>query len=266
MPAWIQSDPNADDGHCADAGLRECARDRRCSDPRIVTTGRTTTRRPALTPRAFCDTDAHVIRRGLEELPAQWREIAASLGVKRQATGPKVTVSKSAALPLSLGADEWLREVVYVLTSWEERVAHAAQLATRDTKETRRRPGRVVVPTAARMLAGHVNVLLALPAEPMMRAVSLKAAAALPPGTRGLVHEGAGYADVILDLSGADAGLDVLQLHHRGRRLLGETPPAVRRLHGVSCACGFAELRELLDEHGAFDGGARFLFKASARR
>ncbi|GII87088.1 hypothetical protein Ssi03_50780 [Sphaerisporangium siamense] len=254
MPYYLHSDPAADDGYWRNAGLTECARGDQCTDPRLLAVDGTTRRAPALTPRVFCAADEAVIAQVLAVLPARWRDVHAELGTKRQSSGPKVAVSKTAPIPLSENADELLRDIVAILTSWEERVAAVARLHI-DTDASRRRRAHIAVDAAARTLTKHLAVLLALPAEPMMRAVSLTTAATLPRGTRGLVREAAGYAEVFLDLSGADAGLEVLQLLRRCRRLLGETPPPVRRLDGVACGgCGFSELREVLDDDGVMAG------------
>lgn len=244
MPAWIHSDPNADDGHWRDDSQRECARGTRCTDPRIGSAGGKMVRLPALTPRAFCDSDRDLVERCVRDLPALELRVHAEIGNRGQASGPRVATSKTPPLPINLNVDELLRSVAAVLVSWHERVADVARLTEPDGS----------VCTACAVLAPRVEVLLALPSGPMMRSVSLREAAALPSGTSGLVHDGAEYADVVKALSGADAGLEVIQLHYRCRRLLGETPPAARRLDGVVCDCGYTELRELLDDDGAFNG------------
>ncbi|MFC6080953.1 hypothetical protein [Sphaerisporangium aureirubrum] len=254
MPYDVHSDPHADDGHWRDAH-HECARGDRCTDPRLIPLPNGTMHRaPALTPRAFCAADELAVGRTLTALPARWHDIHDELGVKGQAAGPRVNVTKSAPIPVSEAADALLREIVTTLTAWEERVARVARLSL-DTETARWRRPHVAVAAAARTLATHLTVLLALPAEPMLRAVSLAHAATLPRGTRGLVHLTAGYADVILDQGGADAGLEILALHHRCRRHLGDTPAPARHLNGVACGeCGYAELRELLYDDGDFAG------------
>src|SRR5690606_1776348 len=84
----------------------------------------------------------------------------------------------------------------------------------------------------------HVSTLLALPEEPMLRTMPLHQAATLPPGTTGLVHPAAEYADVILPLDGTQAGVELLELHHRIRRMLGETRPPARHLPTPCRCCG----------------------------
>ncbi|RCG31958.1 hypothetical protein DQ384_05290 [Sphaerisporangium album] len=251
----MHSDPNADDGHWRTGDLAECARGDQCTAPRLLpVAGGTVRLAPALAPRAFCAADEAVIATALATLPARWHDVHAELGTKGRAAGPKVAISKTAPLPLSETADELLRDIVTILTSWEERVAAVARLAI-DATAARRRRDHVAVKAAARTLTGHLAVLLALPAEPMTRIMSLAHAATLPTGTTGVVREAAGYAEANLELSGADAGLEVLTLHRRCRRLLGETAPAPRLLDGVACrTCDFTELREVLDDDGVFAG------------
>lgn len=231
---WVHSAP--DD---IDDSQRECARAERCSDARVDLVDGKTVRLPALTYRAFCDVDRNHIEKALRDMPGYQRRVHAEIGSKSQAVGPVVSTSKSAPLPINLSVDELLCDMQAIIISWHERVAAVARLAAPDGH----------VSTACRVLAAHVDVLLALPEEPMGRSVSLHEAAKLPTGTVGLVHKTAAYADVILHLDGARAGLEVLNLTHRSRRLLGETKPQPRHLSGVACgSCGFTELRELLDD------------------
>lgn len=232
---WIHSAPD----DYTEEGQRECARGERCTDPRLVTEGGKTVRLPALTYRAFCDSDRNAIERALYALQDYQFDVYDELGTKGQTVGPVVSTSKSAPLPINLNADELLRDMHLILISWHERVAAVARLAE-----------PVGVVSSCGVLAAHIDVLLALPKEPMGRSVPLHDAAKLPAGTAGLVHKTAAYADVFLHLDGASAGLEILRLHHRCRRLLGVLPPPARRLNGVYCDCGFAELYELLDDDG----------------
>lgn len=250
MPYYVHSDPNADDGFWKDEGMRECARKERCADPRVEAVDGRTVRFGAWTPRGLCDTCASLVERSLGELPDLWRRVHAELGTKTRASGPRVATSKSAPLPINLSADELLRDMVSVLTSWHERVAAVARL----NGEVGRRVEHATVQAACRVLAAHVGVLLALPADSMMRAMPLPAAAEhVPLGALGLVHVGAEYADVIRPMSGTDAGLEILQLHHRARRLLGETRPPARHLP-TPCRCGWKQVFEVLDGDGQPDG------------
>lgn len=250
MAYWAHSNPYSREEYDTDEGMRECARADRCADPRVEVVDGRTTRFGAWTPRGLCDTCASLVERSLGELPGLWRRVHGELGTKGQAAGPRVATSKSAPLPLNLSADELLRDMVYVLTSWHERVATVARL----NGEAGRRVEYATVATACRVLAAHVGALLALPADPMMRALPLPAAAELVPyGAHGYVHLSAEYADVIRPLDGTDAGLEVLHLHNRARRLLGETRPPARHLP-TPCRCGYKQLFEVLDFDGQHDG------------
>lgn len=224
---------------------RECARAERCAEPRVVLVDGKNVRLPALTYRAFCDICRTMIQKALRELPALYVRLCGEIGSKGQAIGPRVTSSKSAPIPINLAVDELLRELYAVLTSWHERVATVARLSDP--------AGGLCVSCA--VLAAHVDVLLALPEEPMGRSVPMWEAAKLPAGTPGLVHISAEYADVYVHLDGARAGLEILQLHHRTRRMLGETKIPARHLSGVYCdGCNYPELYELLDDDNGFAG------------
>lgn len=224
---WTHSNPDAAD---YDDGMRECARASRCSDPRIESANGKTTRLPALTPRAFCDSCRGVIARDLNDLPLLFVRVHMELGGSQQvAGGPVVSISKSAPVPMSLQADELIRLILATLVSWEERVRTVARLSELDTATSRRRRDGAVLTQAYTILAAHLDALLALEPEPMIRAGEL------------------------VELGGADAGLDVLYLAWRCRALLTETAKAARHLEGVPCYCGFCELYEVLDG-GQFAG------------
>ncbi|WP_326828703.1 hypothetical protein OIE13_22490 [Streptosporangium sp. NBC_01810] len=249
MPYWIHSAPDDLDD------LRECARADRCADPRLETVGGKTVRRGAFTPRAYCDSCRGIIERAIRELPAYWGRVYATLGQRGQSAGPKVSISKSAPIPISLAADELLRDVASVVVSWWERVATVARLRLPDTGASQRLVSYDTVRAACSVLAAHVDALLALEAQPMMRSLSLREAADLPAGTTGLVHRSAEYADVLLDLDGADAGLEMLQLHYRCRRHVGETSVSARHLPTpCQSPCGYKQLYEVLNGDGEFDG------------
>lgn len=239
---WVHSAP-AD----FEDDQRECARAERCSDPRIETAGGKTVRLPAFTYQAFCPQDRNAIDKALRDLPALGDRVHAEIGNRGHASGPRVSTSKTPPLPINLAVDELLRDMSAILVSWHERVAAVARLS---------RPVGGFY-TACEVLAAHLDALLALPEEPMGRSVWLHEAAQLPPGTIGLVHKSAAYADVFLHLDGARAGLEILNLHYRCRRLLGETNARARHLSGVYCdGCGFAELYEVLDGDGQPAGAA----------
>jgi hypothetical protein len=224
---WIHSAP---DDYTED-GQRECARGDRCSDPRLTSEGGKTVRLPALTYQAFCPQDRNAVAKALGDLPELFVRVHQRLDKSfTVAGGPVVAVSKSAPVPISLAADELLRLILATLVSWEERVRDVARLVPLDTHTSRHRRDGAVLTQAWTILAAHLDALLSLPAEMMAR------------------------GDTLEELSGADAGLELLYLAHRCRRLLTDNRQPPRHCSGVYCDCGFAELYETLDDHGQPDG------------
>lgn len=225
---WIHSAPD----EYTEDGQRECARGDRCSDPRLETVDGKTVRRPALTYQPFCPQDRQAVAKALHDLPELWVRVHQRLD-KTFATrmgGPIVTVSKTAPVPIHLGADELLRLVLAVLVSWEERVRDVARLAPLDTHKSRYRRDGAILTQAWTILAAHLDALLALPADMMAR------------------------GDELVELDGADAGLELLDLAHRCRRLLTDNRQPARHLSGVYCDCGWPELYEALDDDGQMAG------------
>lgn len=251
MAYWPHSNPLARED---EEGMRECSRAEHCSDPRPVEEGSRTVLAPALTPRAFCERDRMVIERSLTEIPELWDRAHAEIGNKRQANGPKVSASKTAPVPLSLPVDALLRHVVAVLTSWEERVRIVAGLSILDTHLSRMRRDRVAVRIACALLAAHLEALLSLDDEPMLRGVGLNELDGRPSDASGVVHPNAGYADILLTLDGADAGLELLDLHYRCRTLLTETKRPAKHLPVPCKECGHMKLFERRDWEDQPDG------------
>jgi hypothetical protein len=194
---------------------------------------------PALAPSGcpYCTRCASAVHRTLGAMPWRYAWLRWHIGDKGTAPpGPRVTGTREAPIPLRADIDALIREMVSVLSDWDERVAAAAGLDRPGTELARRRRDEVALPAAAAALRAHLPVLLALPAEPMMRTMPLsRNAPPLPPGTTGWVHQAAGYVRYFADLSGADAGRDIFRLAWLSRRLLGETVPPPERLDGVPC-------------------------------
>jgi hypothetical protein len=175
------------------------------------------------------------VARALVALPARYVHLWTLLGEKGPRAGDKITMSRTPPVPVNLQVDALLRDFVAIVVSWEERLRTAAGDDV-DTELTRRRRDERALSTAVRYLEPRLDDLLALPAEPMMRAMAVIAARTLEPGTLGLVHPAAGYAEVVLALDGAAAGREILHLAYRARSAAGETVPPPVRLAGVPCA------------------------------
>lgn len=228
---------------------RPCSRGDRCRARTVTVVDGQRLAAPAWSYRTFCDADRARIAEHLADLPLLYVRTHMELGTL-SSSGERVSVSKTAPVPLSVGVDALLREVLAVLLSWEERVRAVARLIP---VEARRRDSAAIA-AACRLLGAHLDALLALDAEPMLRYKTIPEAAKLPPGTPGVVRETAGYAEVILDLSGADAGAEILRLHARCSALLTDTRTPARHLPVPCDGCSYAELYEVLTWDGRPDG------------
>lgn len=196
-------------------GQRSCARSEWCASSVIVTEDGETRREPGLTYQAFCARDREHIATALDDLPDLHTRLADELGEKRRGAGEKITMSKSAPLPVNTAVDALMRDVTETLVSWHERVADVARLSFPGGDLSRRRRDHVAVEAAVTVLSGHLDALLALPLQPMVR-----------------------YRDderEMPDLEGADAGLEILHLHYLCRRLLGETRAHAETFDGIPC-------------------------------
>ena len=206
-----------------DSRQRPCARAQRCrsSETTVNDDGETVTT-PALGYDVFCMSDRDAIARALGGLPEQWVRVHGELSVKA-AAGEHVTMSRTAPVPLSMAADALLREVSAVLCSWDEAVRMAAGLTLPDTQLARQRRDALVIAATVRTLTAHLDRLLALPMGPMSRSFELHDLEKIPEGCFGRTNTIGGYAEVTVDLSGADAGEEILGLAYRCRAFLGET-------------------------------------------
>jgi hypothetical protein len=212
---------------------RQCAQGEWCAS--AVTTARGERIAP-YGPRAFCDRDRGRVESALAELPRLYAALGAELGSPAQGTGT-VRSPFGPKLPLRTGIDALMRLYAEVLTSWHERVAAVASL-TPPPEQVR---AGYAIARAVDILTPRLDALLALEPEPMRRAVSHRELELL--GTvDGIVRPG--YAVTMPDLSGADAGLEILALHRRSRAVLGETRERPVELLGVPCReCDYLALR-----------------------
>lgn len=234
MPGWVHSDPNADDGywreHGGEAG-QLCARGKHCAS-------RDENGIPPWGPRAFCEADRTHIWRvlGENELPKLYRELKARIGDKRVSDGPRVSGgSKTPPVPINLATQAFMTQIGDIVLSWEDRVRPAARLADVGlpvirSGEDAPAPDRATrdVDRSCHTLAAHVDTLLSLEQDGMRRYEDLHRREYLPEDAVGVVHPAAGWIEFNTDLGGADAGIEILNLHHRCLGWLGYKPQHVQ--------------------------------------
>lgn len=195
--------------------LRPCARGDRCSER--------STAGPALGPRPFCETDRMLIRRALTWIPEAYVELYLRLPDKSSNRAERTASKPGPGVPLNLRIHELMADIAGVLESWAEQVRHIARLSGPTTQDGRyQREGRLVA-EAVDVLTVHLDVLLALPTIPLSRR---------DPETSWLT---------VAELDGADAGIEILDLHHQIRSVLGLT----RRHESLPAACETCGLRTL---------------------
>jgi hypothetical protein len=238
MAYWIHSAPADADGD----GQRPCARGERCAS-------RDAGKNPLLGPRTFCAADRAHIATCLGWLPEAYVELYLRLAEKGSGGHDKVSGSRDHSVPPNLGVDALMVEIIHLVASWDDRVRAVANLSEPGRRvSSRRMDAGVPLSRMVATLSAHLDAALALEPEPMMRYIPISQAADLPPGTIGWVRPAADYAEVMLDLSGAEFGLEILTVHRKIRHLLGLTPK--HQDLPVPCwSCGVKAVRR-------WDGGA----------
>jgi hypothetical protein len=222
--------PGPDDG-------QPCARGQWCARAeRTLLEDGTTSRTPAKTYRAFCDTDRAIIGECLEGFPALYARLAGAIGDFVTAE-ILIRAPFDSSVLLRVDVDGLMRHIVDVACSWHERVAAVAGggLSAPDTQRTHRvelgaRAG-TLLPPACEVLGAHLDALLGLQPGEMMRPRVSWLSGVVPDAT---VH-GAWRDSVLLMLGGRDAGSEILRLDYLGRAALLETEPGPERLLGVPC-------------------------------
>ena len=230
--------PAADDAH-------RCARGEWCASGERTERGDGTHGRlPARTSQVFCAADESIIYGCLEELAGLHSRLAAAT-LEGLAGEVLIRLPFGPSLPLRVDVDELQRLLVETALSWHERVAARERLSVLDTQETHRkalgaRSGELLA-RSANVLREHLDALLLLPPDVMIRIPS-PLMAAITPDAR-VVGQGAGGTVLVL-LSGADAGNEIMRLEYAGRATLLETDPAPEKLLGVACrSCERRSLR-----------------------
>ena len=213
MPRYNGQD--ASDYTTGDGEQRLCAQGDWCRGYRIEDGKRL----PALPPRPFCEPCARLIAKNLDDLPERFAQLYAELGNKRKA-GERISGTREAPVPVRLDIDALMREIIMVLASWDERIRHLAGMTFPGTTATRLRRDGPAITSYVETLALRLSALLTLQSEPMRRDILIEE---VRPGDTGVIHVSAEYASVNRDLSGIDAGLEILTLHRRCRAKLAET-------------------------------------------
>ena len=199
---------------------------------------------PAGTWQAFCSACRGRIATCLDELPAACVRLLVQIG-QRPKTGKAVRVPPGPREPIRLEVDALVREMAFVLGSWHERVAMVARLSPPRGAASLTHPAESVR-DAVKVLSAHLDALLALPAEPMVRVFYAPLAAQdaadgrdpsrpwSAPGEDGRVlHSGEAY--LLPPLGGEAAGKEILDLHHRARKITGEVRAKPEAFDGIPC-------------------------------
>lgn len=215
-------------------GQRPCARGRWCASSTTSVVDGQPVIQPALGPRSFCEPDRIFIARCLTELPGQHEQLAGEIGnPDSRNRGSTVRVPFGPSVPIRVDIDALLKLIAESLVSWHERVADVASLDFPANRASRLRRDHVAISRAVDVLAEHLDTLLGLEAAAMSRAWSLRDLDKLPEGASGIVHSV--WVDATVDLAGTDAGLEIINLRHLARAVLGETKAKPEELVGVPC-------------------------------
>ncbi|HEV2252656.1 MAG TPA: hypothetical protein VGS06_05630 [Streptosporangiaceae bacterium] len=213
-----------------------------CDSARMVDQGDGTSRRePGLTPRAFCEPCRSRIITCLEELPSAYERLEEAIADPVRRTNP-VRVMPGSRVLVPVEVDALMRPMSAVLGGWFARVRHVPGLELTDPGVLHDSPEGIKA--ACEAMARHVTPLLALQPGWTTRIYTWPPGDPMPPGVEDeigdeeIVAIGDGWVKVTVQRSGADAGNEILDLHWRGRRLLGESKARPEPFDGVPCrAC-----------------------------
>jgi len=210
-----------------------------CDGATLVTQpGGTTRREPARTPRAFCAPCEARIAACLEDLPAAWDRLGAAITDPVRRAAP-VRVTPGSRVLVSPEVDALMRPMAAILGGWHARVRSVPGLQLAD-------PGvphdsAEGITAACEALAVHLTPLLALQDGWTTRVYSWQPGTPMPGdledeiGAEEIVTAGDGWVKVTVQRSGADAGSEILDLHWRARKILGEAKARPESFDGVPC-------------------------------
>jgi hypothetical protein len=214
---------------------RDCSRGQWCSASTRDVDGNW---HPAKSYAPFCSVDQSLITEKARLLPAAYERLAAQIGAPAR-RGKAVRVPPGSRVLLNADTDALLRLIADITAGWAARTRHIPGLQLARHEHAHGTPEAVAADCA--VLAKHTVPLLALPPAPMTRVFTWPAGSLMPPdvdariGGLDAVHGGDGWVKAWTALSGEDAGTEILDLHSRAVRLLGETPAPPELLDGIPC-------------------------------
>ena len=210
-----------------------------CDGARIVVQADGTSRRmPALTPRAFCDPCRSRIITCLEDLPAAYERLEEAITDPVRRNSP-VRVTPGSKVLVSPEIDALMRPMAALLGGWFARVRSVPGLQLADPGVPHDSPEGVKA--ACEALARHVSPLLALQDGWTTRTYTWQPGTPMPAdleeeiGEEEIVATGDGWVKITVRRTGAHAGNEILDLHWRARKLLGETKGRPESFDGIPC-------------------------------
>jgi hypothetical protein len=216
-------------------GQHLCPRGTFCASSTRDTEG---TWHPLMVNSAFCPADESAIANALPDLPRSYYLLAARIGDPVR-SGRGIRRPPGSRVLVNAEADALLRTSAAVIMGWAARVRAVPGLQLSPGRHLPDKPEGVR--DNCGVLARHVTQLLALAPGPTVRTWTWPPDTGMPDdleaelGDLEVVHAGDGWATAVTDLSGVDAGLEVLDLAAKFRRVLGESPTRPETLDGVPC-------------------------------
>jgi hypothetical protein len=215
--------------HGTSDAQRSCARAELCEAKTRDTEG---IWHPAKTYQPFCIACTSRVSTCAAEFPSLYGLLATG-GAARQ--GRRVHTPPGPRIHVNVTVDALLRESSAVLGGWAARVRAVPGLSLAHSGHPHGSAERVH--DDCKVLALHPAPLLALPKGPTVRSYPwpLEEQEEARLGTCEIVRIGADWVHVIEPLEGMAAGLEILALHYRARRLAGQVPAPPDLLDGVPC-------------------------------
>jgi hypothetical protein len=253
--------------------MTPCAREMRCEE-------RDYQGNANLCPRAFCETDTRYIHRSIDGMPQTYVELHGLLAASGQME-ERVSGSREPSMNIAADVEAFMRFIVYVTLSWEERVREVHGLSDyeeyarelhglTDSEEVRRRDS-VALDGACRTLSSFLTTLLSLEGHEYRRPATRKRVDEVieewgdeAPGQvlgefgmpfvtlQPIRYDTSGDAWETVELNGVDAGLEFLALNGRARGMLGKSR---QRRRITEARCDECRNKATLVQYEAHDGG-----------